>query len=201
MEPVILANDLVKMRPLAPADIESVFALASAREIAENTFVPHPYSLDAAQEFVDRVRGQWSTDEAYVFAILDKATDAFAGVMGIHPEASHNSATVGYWIGKPFWGRGIATAALRLLIEFGFERLELNRIEAGHLAHNAASGRVMQKADMRCEGTRRGSQLHRGQYKDAVWYAIIREDYRPRAAPGHSRARAPAQEMKRTPED
>ena len=177
MESLVLANELVKMRTLVPADVAPVFELASAREIAENTFVPHPYSREAAQEFVDRVREQWSTDEAYVFAIVDKATDAFVGVMGIHPEATHNSATVGYWIGKPFWGRGIATAALRLLIRFGFEQLELNRIEAGHLDHNAASGRVMQKANMRCEGRRRQSQLHRGKYKDAVWYAIIREDY------------------------
>ena len=179
MEPLVLANELVKMRTLVPADVAPVFELASAREIAENTFVPHPYSREAAQEFVDRVREQWSTDEAYVFAIVDKASDAFVGVMGIHPEATHNSATVGYWIGKPFWGRGIATAALRLLIRFGFEQLELNRIEAGHLDHNAASGRVMQKANMRCEGRRRQSQLHRGKYKDAVWYAIIREDYCP----------------------
>ena len=183
MEAQALVSELVKMRPFEPADVVPVFELASAREIADNTFVPHPYSREAAQEFVDRVREQWSTDEAYVFAILDRATDAFVGAMGIHPESTHNSATVGYWIGKPYWGRGIATAALKLLISFGFEKLELNRIEAGHLAHNAASGRVMQKARMRCEGRRRQSQLHRGTYKDAIWYAIVREDYCPRSKP------------------
>jgi len=177
MEPLLLADELVKMRPFVPSDVAPVFELAGAREIAENTFVPHPYSREAAQEFVDRVREQWSTDEAYVFAITDRATDTFVGCMGIHPEDKHNSATVGYWIGKPYWGRGMATAALRLLIRFGFEQLDLNRIEAGHLVQNLASGRVMQKADMRCEGRRRGSQLHRGEYKDAIWYAIIRDDY------------------------
>lgn len=181
MERLVLGDKLVSMRPFEPADIAPVFALAGAREIADNTYVPHPYSKEAAQEFVDRVQEQWSADEAYVFAITDSAAADFVGCMGIHPEATHNSATVGYWIGKPYWGRGFATAALRLLIRFGFERLQLNRIEAGHLKHNAASGRVMQKAGMRCEGTRRGSQLHRGEYKDAVWYAIIREDYCPSA--------------------
>ncbi|MCY4021410.1 MAG: GNAT family N-acetyltransferase [Chloroflexi bacterium] len=201
MEQLELADQLVSMRPFEPADIAPVFELAGAREIADNTFVPHPYTQEAAQEFVERVREQWSADEAYVFAILDRATDAFVGCMGIHPEATHNSATVGYWIGKPFWGRGIATAALRLLIRFGFEKLQLNRIEAGHLAHNAASGRVMQKANMQYEGRRRGSKLHRGEYKDAVWYAIIRADYCRSSKPGQSCAGEPSQELKRTPED
>ncbi len=201
MEGLVLADQLVCMRPFEPADIASVFELAGAKEIADNTFVPHPYSREAAKEFVDRVRQQWSADEAYVFAILDKATDDFVGAMGIHPEAAHNSATVGYWIGKPFWGRGIATAALRLLIRFGFEQLKLNRIEAGHLAHNAASGRVMQKAGMRCEGRRRQAVLHREEYKDVIWYAIIRDEYCPSAIPEQSRALESSQEKKRTPED
>ena len=176
METVVLANELIMMRSFEPADVVPVLALASAREIAENTFVPHPYSQDAAEEFVNRVREQWSSDEAYVFAILDRSSDAFVGAMGIHPEGKHNSAKVGFWIGKPFWGRGLATSALGLLIRFGFEQLNLNRIEAGHLVHNAASGRVMQKADMRYEGIRRQALLHRNQYKDVVWYAILRED-------------------------
>ena len=177
MKPAVLANESIKMRSFEPTDIAPVLALASASEIAENTFVPHPYSQDAAEEFVNRVRQQWSLDEAYVFAILDRSSDAFVGAMGIHPEGKHNSAEVGFWIGKPFWGRGLATSALRLLIRFGFQQLHLNRIEAGHLVHNAASGRVMQKADMRCEGIRRQALLHRNQYKDVVWYAILREDY------------------------
>ena len=177
MEGLELSDDMLRMRAFEPADSAAVFELAGAWEIAENTFVPHPYSRADADDFVKRVRQQWSAAEAYVFAILDKASGEIVGAMGIHPEAQHNSATIGYWIGKPYWGRGIATAALRLLIRFGFEQLQLNRIEAGHLAHNMASGRVMQKADMRCEGRRRQAVLHRGEYKDEICYAIVREDF------------------------
>ena len=85
---------------------------------------------------------------------------------------------VGYWIGLPYWGRGLATAALRLIIEFGFETLQLNRIAAGHFPQNPASGRVMQKANMRYEGTLRGALLHRDTYKDELRYAILREEFR-----------------------
>ncbi len=171
MEACILEADSCLMRPLQTLDIARIRCYASAIEIAENTFVPHPYPAAAASEFVETARENWRINEAFVFAIVEKSTGAFTGVMGIHPKAAHNYAEVGYWIGKPFWGRGLASAALRLIIEFGFERLQLNRIEAGHFPHNPASGRVMQKANMRYEGRHRQAIFHREAYKDFLLYS------------------------------
>ena len=165
------------MRPLEAGDAGAILELAAAPEIAANTFVPHPYPPEAAGEFIQMGRERWRADEAYVFAIIEKSSGRFAGCMGIHPVSEHNRAEVGYWIGKPFWGRGLATAALRLIIQFGFETLKLNRIEAGHFAGNTASGRVMQKANMRFEGVRRQAFWHRDSFKDAHWHAILCADY------------------------
>lgn len=177
MKRIELVNNLVMMRPLARADIPHIRRLAAAEEIANNTYVPHPYPPEAADEFVQKARDQWRNDEACVFAIVERASDQFAGCMGIHPQPTHNRAEVGYWIGLPYWGRGLATAALRLIIHLGFEELGLNRIAAGHLPGNLASGRVMQKAKMRYEGRLRGTLLHRGECKDELRYAILRADY------------------------
>jgi len=165
------------MRPLEARDSSPIQDLAAAPEIAANTFVPHPYPPEAASEFIQKGQESWRSGAAYVFGIIDKSSQRFAGCMGIHPAAEHNRAEAGYWIGLPFWGRGLATAALRLLLQFGFESLKLNRIEAGHFDYNLASGRVMEKAGMRCEGRRRQYALHHEAYKDLVWYAILREDY------------------------
>jgi len=165
------------MRPLEARDSSAIQDLAAAPEIAANTFVPHPYPPEAASEFVQKGQESWRSGEAYVFGIIDKSSQRFAGCMGIHPAPEHNRAEVGYWIGLPFWGRGLATAALRLLLQFGFETLKLNRVEAGHFDYNPASGRVMQKAGMRREGLRRQYVLHHEEFKDLVWYAIVREDY------------------------
>lgn len=172
-----LNSDLVRMRPLDTEDIPAIQRLAAAEEIAKNTFVPHPYPPDGAEKFVEQALKGWRQDEAYVFAIIEKASAEFAGCMGIHPVPAHHRAEVGYWIGLPFWGRGLATAALRLIIQFGFETLQLNRIAAGHFPQNPASGRVMQKANMRYEGILRGALLHGDEYKDEVRYAILREDF------------------------
>ena len=177
MDPVRLENGTLLMRPLESHDSSAILDLVVTPEIAANTFVPQPYPPEAASEFVRLGRERWRYDEAYVFGVIEKCSQRFAGCMGIHPVAAHGRAEVGYWIGKAFWGRGLATSALRLLLQFAFETLKLNRVEAGHFAHNPASGRVMEKAGMRFEGLRRQYVLHREQYKDLVWYAILREDY------------------------
>ncbi len=191
MDHVKLENETVLMRPLEARDSSAILDLAAAPEIAANTFVPHPYPPEAASEFIQKGQEGWRSGEAYVFGIIEKSSQRFSGCMGIHPAPEHNRAEVGYWIGLPFWGRGLATAALRLLLQFGFETLKLNRVEAGHFDYNPASGRVMQKAGMRREGLRRQYVLHREEYKDLVWYAIVREDYE-----AHSTA-----ERKETAED
>ncbi len=177
MKETVLRSDALLMRPLEADDADDILALATAKSIVENTFVPAPYPPEAAHEFVRKSQDLWSDGEACVFGIVEAGSQRFAGCMGLHPVLEHSRAEVGYWIGEPFQGRGLATVALSLLIQFGFESLKLNRIEAGHFAGNIASGRVMQKAGMRFEGIRRGAAWHRDRFKDLHWYALLREDY------------------------
>jgi len=177
MEAPILESDIIKMRRLEHTDFANIIHYASAIEIANNTFVPHPYPPEAAIEFIAVTRDAWDNNSGFVFALIEKANDNFVGVMGLDPEPKHHFAEIGYWIGKPFWGKGYATSALRLIIQFGFEILEINRLQARHFTHNPASGRVMQKAGMIYEGTSRQAFYHREVYKDSVLYAMLKEDY------------------------
>lgn len=173
----VLEAGLVRLRPLAAADHADILRYAVAKEIAANTFVPRPYPPEAAAEFIRKTQDDRKNAVGFTFAVIEADSEDFAGCMGIHVNWDHKRADIGYWIGLPFWGRGLATAALRRLIQFGFDELRLNRIEAGHFVHNPASGRVMQKANMRYEGLRRGYCWHREAYKDLHWYAITQADY------------------------
>ena len=92
-------------------------------------------------------------------------------------------AELGYWIGKPFWGKGYATEAARSLIDFGFTVLGLNRIAARHFARNPASGRVMQKVGMLQTGVDRQAGQKWDRYEDFVLYEIQRDVW-PGAGPG-----------------
>lgn len=179
MKEIVLQGEALLMRPLTSDDSADIHALVQAKAIGENTFVPVPYPPEAAEEFTRTRRELWEKDEAYVFGIIEREGGRFAGCMGMHPVYEHFRAEVGYWIGQPYWGRGLASEALRLLIQFGFMTLKLNRVEAGHFEHNVASGRVMQKAGMRYEGLRRQFVWHRDRFRDLHWYAILREDYEP----------------------
>jgi ribosomal-protein-alanine N-acetyltransferase len=177
MKQPILNGQHIIMRAIHDDDIPHIQTYASSAEVARNTFVPHPYPPDGAIHFVSHIRQGWEEETAYVFAIVAKEHDQFVGVMGLHPQVKHHLAEVGYWIGHPHWGKGYATEALQLLIQFAFETVGLNRVQAKHFVENPASGRVMQKAGMHYEGLHRQALFHNNTFKDLKAYAILREDY------------------------
>ena len=80
-------------------------------------------------------------------------------------------------VGRPYWNHGYATEAATAVLDFGFEKLRLNRIHAVHLARNPSSGRVMQKAGMLLEGTARQDTMKWDKHEDLVSYAILRDDW------------------------
>jgi ribosomal-protein-alanine N-acetyltransferase len=84
---------------------------------------------------------------------------------------------IGYVLNSAYHGQGIATEVVSKIIEFGFCRLELNRIEAKYMVGNEASRRVMEKNDMTFEGIQRQRMLVKGQYRDIGVCALIKSDF------------------------
>jgi [ribosomal protein S5]-alanine N-acetyltransferase len=133
---------------------------------------PHPYTLDDADAFIGRVR---RSSPRTVFAI--EVDGGVAGAIGFfpHTDVERVGAEIGYWLGRPFHGRGIMTAAVRAVVEHAFARHpELQRIWAVPFAWNPASARVLQKAGFQLEGTLRRSALKDGQLVDQWMYARLR---------------------------
>ena len=86
------------------------------------------------------------------------------------------SAELGYWLGEPFWGRGIMTAAVETMCREGFAAWGIVRIHAEPFARNAASRRVLEKAGFALEGTLRRSVYKNGEMLDSCIYALVREE-------------------------
>lgn len=99
------------------------------------------------------------------------------GAIGLEFNHQSRLAELGYWIGVPYWNKGYTTEAARALLEYGFNTLGLNRIQARHMTNNPASGRVMQKLGMTYEGTHRQATRRFGEYQDLAVYAILRGQY------------------------
>ncbi len=89
------------------------------------------------------------------------------------------TASIGYWIGAPYAGRGLMTDAVRAATQFAFATLKLNRLEAACLPSNVASARVLTKAAFRLEGRARRYLKIDGRWQDHDLYALLHDDPRP----------------------
>jgi ribosomal-protein-alanine N-acetyltransferase len=174
-----LRSGSVRVRHWEEADAEALPAQANDRGVwlgLRDAF-PHPYTLDDARQFIARARQR---SPQTVFAIEEGGR--LAGGIGYteHEDVERIGAEIGYWLGREFWGRGIATAALRLVTGHAFRmNPELRRLWAVPYSSNPASARVLEKAGYRREGTLRQSALKDGRVLDQWMYAILRDELTP----------------------
>ncbi|MGI9551680.1 MAG: GNAT family N-acetyltransferase [Aurantibacter sp.] len=139
------------MRVLRPSDKTPMAELANNKKIWDNVrdYFPHPYSEKDAETFL---QSQGKDASLVNFAIAYNGD--FCGVIGLilQRDVYRKSAETGYWIGEPFWGKGIATKAVELIVNHGFKKLGLIRIYAGVFEYNTASMKVLEKNDFQKEG-------------------------------------------------
>lgn len=165
-------------------DAPDVQSLAGAREIAAATLtIPHPYEEGVAEEWIRTHAPAYATGDLAAFAVVE-LSGQLVGAMGLAIKGTHRHAELGYWIGVPYWNRGYATEAGRMILRFGFEELGLNRIFAHHFVRNPASGRVMLKLGMRLEGRLRQHVRKWGEFEDLDEYGILASEWRAPGIPG-----------------
>ncbi len=176
-----LETPRLRLRAFAPADVPPLVALAGNYEVARNTLnIPHPYHAEDARYWVQATQENYAQQTGYAFAIELRATGEFIGGIGLTLERRFDRAEAGYWLGQPYWGRGLASEALGVLLRFGFGELKLNKIYATHIAGNPASGRVMLKNGMVKEGELVQHTRRDGQYHDLWQYRLTAAEYRAR---------------------
>jgi RimJ/RimL family protein N-acetyltransferase len=174
----VLLTPRLRLRPFVPADAADVQRLAGDYAVAHTTLsIPYPYEDGMAEAWIAMVAEDFATGRQVVFAITGGATAELFGAIGLVLRPAHARAELGYWIGRPFWGRGYATEAVREVLRYGFGSLGLHRIHASHFARNPASGRVMIKAGMRREGVARAHVRRFDRFEDLVQYGILREEF------------------------
>lgn len=132
---------------------------------------PHPYTPIDADWWIARCVGE---DPPVNFAIV--IDGEVAGGVGavLKEDILAGTAELGWWIGTRWWGRGITTVAVRGMIRYCFEDLDLHRVEAGVMAPNRASARVAAKAGLELEGVAREAYLKRGERIDRLLYGLAR---------------------------
>ncbi len=133
---------------------------------------PNPYVLSDAETWISRHAAQ---NQAVSF-VIDVDGDAVGSIgLQIGDDIERCSAEVGYWLGEPYWGRGIVVDALAHVCAYGFETLGLLRIFAIPFAENAASQRVLEKGGFSLEGIMHRAAIKDNVVKDLAMYARLRD--------------------------
>ena len=174
--PTLYTERLI-LRPHLIWDADELQRLINDRDIASTTTnIPHPYTLEDAIDFLSKREESYERTGSPQFAITHKDGN-FIGGIGLNVNKTHESAELGYWIGKPYWGKGYCTEAAHAILKHGFEVMRLNRIHATHFTRNPASGRVMQKIGMNHEGHLRQGVKKWDEFEDMELYGILRSEY------------------------
>lgn len=173
-----LQTPRLTLRPFQLKDAAVVSRLAGDRDIASTTIlIPHPYTVKDAQDWLSNHQLAFDSGQSLDLAICLRDSGELAGAIGLVFQPKHDRAEVGYWVGKPFWGRGYATEAAAAITGYAFESLRYNRVSAYHFTRNPASGRVLVKVGMRHEGTWRAHMKKWGVYEDCEVYGILRSEW------------------------
>lgn len=168
---MILEDGDVALRKPDPQDVAPMARLANNRKIWDNLrdVMPHPYAEQDAEDFIAHAE----EGDDYIYSIIYK--NDFCGVASLVPrtDVHRYSMEIGYWLGEPFWSKGIMTKVIHLLLDFAREELEMKRVFAGVFEYNQASMSLLEKCGFEKEGTLRKAIYKNGQFWDEHCYGII----------------------------
>lgn len=168
----------VELRSWAPGDEAALVRLANNRSIWRNLTdrFPHPYGHDDALTWIREANHE---DAKHCAVSLDGEVVGGVGFERL-TDLHARTAEIGYWVGEPFWGRGIATASLTLATESAFRDYDFVRLQAEVLDWNPASCRVLEKAGYRLEARLRQRGFKDEEVCDTWMYALLRSEHPPR---------------------
>jgi RimJ/RimL family protein N-acetyltransferase len=162
-----------RLRPLRKDDAPAVARYADNPKVAMHLRdrFPHPYAPADAVRFFEYAT---QTPDECVAGIEIGGEAAGAISLQFRKDVERCSAELGYWIGEPFWGRGVMTAAIRCFTAWAMPRFGLTRVYAEVFADKPASGRVLEKSGFVRVGVLRKAAVKHGLYHDYVLYDLVR---------------------------
>ena len=177
-ERTVLDGERVYLRPIRESDADDITQNVNDPEVVKWTLlIPYPYPDDGAIQFIRMAERNMLERSSYIFGIILKRSDRLIGVISLDKvDWAHRVSTIGYWLGRDHWGHGYMAEATALIVRFGFERLNLFRIEAVILEENIRSGRVLEKCDFRNEGTVRSRYYKDGRRLNGTLYSLLPSD-------------------------
>lgn len=169
-----LCDALVRLRPFADDDIEALVRACTDPLIPKFTYWPGGLTPHQARERLRWAEQSRTAGTRLELAIADPDSNELLGFIGLAPEWRDKRAGLFYWTAPWARGRGVAAAALKLLADWAFQELALERLELETDADNTASQRVAEAAGFQREGTLRARRLRPDGRCDSIAYGRLR---------------------------
>jgi ribosomal-protein-alanine N-acetyltransferase len=165
------------LREVEREDATSLLAMLTTPEVTR-FITPPPRTLEGFEGFIDWARAQRAAGTFVCFAVVPQSCNEAVGVFQLKSLApGFGIAEIGFAIGAEFWGSGIFDRGARMAIDFAFDAIGVNRVEARSVVDNDRGNRALRRLGAIEEGLLRQSFLHQGQYVDQLLWSILPEDW------------------------
>lgn len=174
-----LETNRLNLRRLSSKDVSEILALRSNPEIMK--FIPRPLitTQEEALEFISAMDTNVNNNSVINWAITTKENDQLIGMIGYYRMKPENyRAEVGYILSAEYHGQGIMTEALQRVVQFGFEEMGLNSIEAVIDPENYGSEKVVLKNNFVKEGHFKEQAFFEGKFLDSVFYSLLKKNFK-----------------------
>ncbi|MGE7602720.1 GNAT family N-acetyltransferase [Peribacillus sp. NPDC097675] len=168
-----MESERIVLRPVSLDDAEDMYEYTSDEETTRYLYDPHK-DLNRTKNFI---ANYFLEEPLGKYAIVLKESNKMIGAIEFRIHESNKCGELGYTLNRNFWGKGYMTEAGRLILELAFNVLDLERVFAECDVINAASGKVLDRLGMKCEGIHRKSHMTKGTLFDSAYYSILKEEY------------------------
>lgn len=173
-----LETERLILRQVEDKDLEELYEMLSDPKVAKFDYFYPVTSQEEAKQFIERYRKELEENEEITWGIILKETNKLIGTCCLgNFDVGARRSEIGYDITQNQWSKGYATETLKTVIDFGFNAMNLNRIEATITPGNHASIKVLQKLNFIQEGLVRERDLIKGKLEDGIIMSILKRDY------------------------
>ncbi|MGH8054423.1 MAG: GNAT family N-acetyltransferase [Stenotrophomonas sp.] len=169
----------LRLREVRSDDTRALFAIHSDPQVMRYWSYPAWTGLAQAVDKVADIQRQRREQDILVWAIADAASDRLIGTSAVFAlDQNQGRAEIGYSLHPDWQGRGLASEALRLILGYLFDTLQLRRVEADADPRNEASCRLLEKLGFVREGLLRERWHVNGEICDTAFYGLLRKDFK-----------------------
>jgi [ribosomal protein S5]-alanine N-acetyltransferase len=176
----LLETPRLLLRELSIDDTQAVFRIRSDYQVTRYNTGPAYERLEQAQDLIEAIRTGYADGTELRWGITLKPNPMVIGMCGFNYWVRHDCrASIGYDLAWAYWGQGIMSEAVGKMVDFGFQRMNLNRIEADADERNPASARVLEKIGFQLEGVQQEQFYEDGAFHNLRLFSLLRREYLP----------------------